>query len=59
MKFTAGAWKSVATATTDESGNYNFTVSGEARSIVRYQVMVQADPVWRQVVTPEFSIIIR
>jgi spore germination protein YaaH len=59
MKFTAGAWKSVATATTDETGNYNFTVSGEARSIVRYQVMVQADPIWRQVMTPEFSIIIR
>jgi spore germination protein YaaH len=59
MKFTAGAWKNLATTRTDESGNYSFTVPGEARSIVRYQVMVQADPIWRQVVTPEFSIIIR
>jgi hypothetical protein len=59
MKFSAGTWKSVATATTDETGSYSFNVPGEARSIVRYQVMVQADPIWRQVLSPEFSIIIR
>ena len=59
MKFSAGTWKNVATATTDETGSYSFNVPGEARSIVRYQVMVQADPIWRQVLSPEFSIIIR
>jgi len=59
MKFTSGAWKNVASATTDESGNYSFNLSGEARSIIRYQVVVQADPIWGQVTTPEFSIIIR
>jgi hypothetical protein len=59
MKFSAGTWKSVANATTDETGSYSFNVPGEARSIVRYQVMVQADPIWRQVLSPEFSIIIR
>jgi hypothetical protein len=59
MKFTSGAWKNVASDTTDESGNYSFNLSGEARSIIRYQVVVQADPIWGQVTTPEFSIIIR
>ena len=59
MKYTAGTWKNVATATTDEKGNFIFPNAGEARSIVRYQVIVQADSVWRQVAAPEFSIIIR
>jgi 5-hydroxyisourate hydrolase-like protein (transthyretin family) len=59
MKYTAGAWKSVATATTDEQGGFNFAISGEKRSIVRYQVIVQSDAIWRQVAAPEFSIIIR
>lgn len=59
LKFTAGAWKNVATTTTNESGDYSFSVAGETRSIIRYQVMIQADPTWRQVVSPEFSIIIR
>ena len=59
MKYTAGAWKSVATATTDEQGGFTFAISGEKRSIVRYQVLVQGDAIWRQVAAPEFSIIIR
>jgi hypothetical protein len=59
MKYTAGAWKSVATATTDEQGGFTFAISGEKRSIVRYQVLVQGDEIWRQVAAPEFSIIIR
>ena len=59
MKYTAGAWKSVATATTDEQGGFTFSLQGEKRSIVRYQVLVQSDLIWRQVAAPEFSIIIR
>ena len=59
MKYTAGTWKNVATATTDEMGNFLFPNAGEARSIVRYQVIVEADSLWRQVAAPEFSIIIR
>jgi hypothetical protein len=59
MKFTAGAWKSVGTATTDEKGNFLFSITGEVRSIPRYQVIVEADSTWRQVAAPEFSIIIR
>ena len=59
MKYTAGAWKSVATATTDEQGGFTFSLQGEKRSIVRYQVLVQGDAIWRQVAAPEFSIIIR
>ncbi len=59
MKFTAGAWKNVANAVTDEQGNFVFPIAGEPRSIVRYQVIVQADSTWRQVAAPEFSIIIR
>jgi spore germination protein YaaH/5-hydroxyisourate hydrolase-like protein (transthyretin family) len=59
MKYTAGAWKSVATATTDEQSGFTFSINGEKRSIVRYQVLVQGDAIWRQVAAPEFSIIIR
>ena len=59
MKYSAGAWKSVATATTDEQGGFIFSLQGEKRSIVRYQVLVQGDATWRQVAAPEFSIIIR
>jgi len=59
MKYSAGAWKSVATATTDEQGGFTFSLQGEKRSIVRYQVLVQGDAIWRQVAAPEFSIIIR
>lgn len=59
LKFSGGAWKNVATATTDEQGGFSFSVAGESRSIVRYQVVVQGDSVWRQVAAPEFSIIIR
>jgi hypothetical protein len=59
MRYTAGAWKSVATETTDEQGGFTFSLQGEKRSIVRYQVLVQGDAIWRQVAAPEFSIIIR
>jgi spore germination protein YaaH len=59
LKFSAGGWKSVATATTDEQGGFAFAIAGESRSIVRYQVVVQGDLIWRQVAAPEFSIIIR
>lgn len=59
MKFSSGAWKSVATKTTDEQGAFAFEISGEKRGIVRYQVIVQGDSTWRQVAAPEFSIIIR
>jgi spore germination protein YaaH/5-hydroxyisourate hydrolase-like protein (transthyretin family) len=59
MKYVAGSWKSVATATTDEQGGFTFSLQGEKRSIVRYQVVVQSDAIWRQVAAPEFSIIIR
>ena len=59
MKYSAGAWKSVASAITDAQGGFTFTISGEKRSIVRYQVLVQGDSIWRQVAAPEFSIIIR
>jgi spore germination protein YaaH len=59
LKFSVGGWKSVATATTDEQGGFAFAIAGESRSIVRYQVVVQGDSIWRQVAAPEFSIIIR
>ena len=59
MKYSAGAWKSVASATTDEQGGFSFAIAGEKRAIVRYQVLVQSDAIWRQVAAPEFSIIIR
>jgi hypothetical protein len=59
LKFSAGSWKSVATATTDEQGGFTFAIAGESRSIVRYQIVVQGDSIWRQVAAPEFSIIIR
>ncbi|CAN2178401.1 Glycoside hydrolase family 18, catalytic domain containing protein [Candidatus Nanopelagicaceae bacterium] len=59
LKFSAGGWKSVATATTDEQGGFTFAIAGESRSIVRYQVVIQSDSIWRQVAAPEFSIIIR
>jgi len=59
MKYSAGAWKSVASAITDAQGGFTFAISGEKRSIVRYQVLVQGDSIWRQVAAPEFSIIIR
>ena len=59
MKFNAGAWKSVATATTDEQGAFVFAVEGQERQIARYQILVAADSIWRQVAAQEFSIIIR
>lgn len=59
LKFSAGGWKSVATSTTDEQGGFAFVIAVESRSIVRYQVVVQGDLIWRQVAAPEFSIIIR
>ena len=59
MKYVAGAWKSVATETTDEQGGFTFKISGEKRGFVRYQVLAEGDAIWRQVAAPEFSIIIR
>ena len=59
MKFNAGSWKSVATATTSEQGVFNFAIEGQGRQVARYQILVGADQIWRQVAAPEFSIIIR
>ncbi|CAB4947504.1 unannotated protein [freshwater metagenome] len=59
LKYSGGVWKSVASATTDEQGGFAFAISGEKRSVVRFQVIVQSDAIWRQVAAPEFSIIIR
>jgi spore germination protein YaaH len=59
MKFKAGSWKSVATATTNEQGSFTFAIEGQARQVARYQILVGADQIWRQVAAPEFSIIIR
>lgn len=59
MKFSAGAWKKVASAITDEEGAFAFAIEKQSRQIARYQVIVEADQNWRQVAAPEFSIIIR
>ena len=59
MKFNAGVWKSVATATTNEQGAFAFAIEGQERQIARYQIVVAADSIWRQVAAQEFSIIIR
>ena len=59
MKFNAGGWKSVATATTNEQGAFTFAIEGQGRQVARYQILVGADQIWRQVAAPEFSIIIR
>jgi hypothetical protein len=59
MKFSAGAWKKVASAITDEQGAFAFAIEKQSRQIARYQVIVEADQNWRQVAAPEFSIIIR
>ena len=59
MKFNAGSWKSVATATTNEQGVFTFAIEGQGRQVARYQILVGADQIWRQVAAPEFSIIIR
>jgi spore germination protein YaaH/5-hydroxyisourate hydrolase-like protein (transthyretin family) len=59
MKFDAGSWKNVATATTNEQGVFAFAIDKQGRQVARYQVIVEGDQLWRQVVAPEFSIIIR
>jgi hypothetical protein len=59
MKFSAGAWKKVAIATTNEQGVFAFALEKEARQVARYQIIVEGDQLWRQVAAPEFSIIIR
>ena len=59
MKFSAGAWKKVAVATTNEQGVFAFAIEKEPRQVVRYQIIVEGDQLWRQVAAPEFSIIIR
>jgi spore germination protein YaaH/5-hydroxyisourate hydrolase-like protein (transthyretin family) len=59
MKFSAGTWKKVATAITNEQGAFAFAVEKEPRQVARYQIIVEGDQIWRQVAAPEFSIIIR
>jgi 5-hydroxyisourate hydrolase-like protein (transthyretin family) len=59
MKFSAGAWKKVAIATTNEQGIFAFAIEKEPRQVAPYQIIVEADQLWRQVAAPEFSIIIR
>ena len=59
MKFSAGTWKKVATAITNEQGAFAFAVDKEPRQVARYQIIVEGDQIWRQVAAPEFSIIIR
>jgi len=59
MKFSAGAWKSVASVSTNEQGAFTFAIDGQGRQVARYQILVDADQIWRQVAAPEFSIIIR
>ncbi|MEY2709475.1 MAG: hypothetical protein RL031_348 [Actinomycetota bacterium] len=59
MKFSAGTWKKVAVATTNEQGVFAFAVEKEPRQVARYQIIVEGDQLWRQVAAPEFSIIIR
>ena len=59
MKFSSGAWKKVAIATTNEQGVFAFAIEKEPRQVARYQIIVEGDQLWRQVAAPEFSIIIR
>ncbi len=59
MKFSAGTWKKVATAITNEQGAFAFAVDKEPRQVARYQIIVEGDQIWRQIAAPEFSIIIR
>ena len=59
MKFSAGSWKKVAVATTNEEGVFAFAVEKEPRQVARYQIIVEGDQLWRQVAAPELSIIIR
>ena len=59
MKFSAGAWRKVATAITNDQGAFAFAVDKEPRQVARYQIIVEGDQIWRQVAAPEFSIIIR
>lgn len=59
MKFSAGSWKKVAIATTNEEGVFAFALEKEPRQVARYQIIVEGDQLWRQVTAPEFSIIIR
>ena len=59
MKFSAGSWKKVAIATTNEQGVFAFALEKEPRQVARYQIIFEGDQLWRQVAAPEFSIIIR
>jgi len=59
MKFSAGAWRKVATAITNDQGAFAFAVDKEPRQVARYQIIVEGDQIWREVAAPEFSIIIR
>jgi hypothetical protein len=59
MKFSAGAWKKVASAITNDQGAFVFAIEKQPRQIARYQLIVESDQNWRQIAAPEFSIIIR
>jgi len=59
MKFSAGTWRKVATAITNDQGAFAFAVDKEPRQVARYQIIVEGDQIWREVAAPEFSIIIR
>ena len=59
MKFNAGSWKKIASAITNEQGGFTFPIEKQTRQVARFQIIVEADPIWRQVAAPEFSIIIR
>jgi len=57
-KLSAGAWKSVASVSTNEQGAFTFAIDGQGRQVARYQILVDADQIWRQVAAPVFSIIL-
>jgi spore germination protein YaaH len=59
MRYSRGTWKQLQTTLSSENGEFSFLVENLGRSIAKFQVIVEEDQVWQQVVAPEFSIIIR
>ena len=59
MKYSGGSWKRVQSTLSNESGEFAFLVENLDRSVARFQVILEADQIWRQVLTSEFSIIVR
>ena len=59
MRYSRGTWKQLQTTLRSENGEFSFLVENLGRSIAKFQVIVEEDQVWQQVVAPEFSIIIR